>query len=523
MFRFSRILPILLTLLLAACGHTSHQGEINHVAALVDSGQRRQALDAIDSIDVDDLDECDKAHIHFLKATALDEYNDMDEAVTLLRRSLREALSCGHDSIAHKANLYLAYLNNISGNHSLAINHALAALDIADAHGNPRWSGAAYLQLSGSYHARGMMDSSRYYIDRLIPLLPYQSRHDLPDMLNNIAVSRLEADDVEGARRYLDRSLKIAQNEHTYYLMAVSYQQQGRNDSAELMWKKALSGSDPYLQSRISQSYAEWSRGIGEYERASAALYRAQQLKDSLDSRGLGETAMKAHSDSERQDIEEAGRRRMILWIGICVLLVAVVIALWWHLRLRARRARSLSQSTQILSSQKAELEQQMEQLRTEIDVLKGQCDRHNQDAQELEKMVREKSRQLRALEQKHASNEKEMKAMSTQMHRMESHHDKVMDIGQRRHAEIMDGGRATQWSKNDMQLFADYYYLMHPDFAISVKEEYTTLSPTLALIVILTEMGFDQERIRDILGMSSGAWRTARSRINASRLTPPA
>lgn len=28
-----------------------------------------------------------------------------------------------------------------------------------------------------------MMDSSRYYIDRLIPLLPYQSKHDLPDML----------------------------------------------------------------------------------------------------------------------------------------------------------------------------------------------------------------------------------------------------------------------------------------------------------------------------------------------------
>lgn len=504
---------------LCSCSHTTREEEIAHITALLDSGQRRQALSALDSIDDGDLDQCDKARVHFLKATALDEYDDIDEAVTLLQQSLKEAGACGHDSIAHKANLYLAYLNNISGNHTLAIHHAMAALDIADAHGDARWRGAAYLQLSGSYHARGMMDSSRYYIDRLIPLLPYQSKHDLPDMLNNIAVSRLEANDIEGARRYLDRSLKIARNEHTYYLMAMSYQQQGRNDSAELMWQKALSGSDVYLQSRISQAYAEWSRGIGEYEKASEALYRAQILKDSLESRGLGESAMKAHSESEKRDAEESHRRKMLLWVGLSLTLAAVAGVLWWRLRLRARRARSLSQSAKILTTEKAELEEQMQHLRSEIEVLKGQCDRHNHDARELEKMVREKSRQLHALEQKHAVNEREMKAMSSQMQRMESHHDKVMSIGQKRHAEILAGGKATQWTKTDMQLFADYYFLMNPEFAITVKEGYNTLSPTLSLIVILTEMGYEPEQIRETLGMSAGAFRTARSRINTARL----
>lgn len=111
---------------LCSCSHTTREEEIAHITALLDSGQRRQALSALDSIDDGDLDQCDKARVHFLKATALDEYDDIDEAVTLLQQSLKEAGACGHDSIAHKANLYLAYLNNISGNHTLAIHHAMA-------------------------------------------------------------------------------------------------------------------------------------------------------------------------------------------------------------------------------------------------------------------------------------------------------------------------------------------------------------------------------------------------------------
>ena len=500
--------------------HSADRSDLTHIAMLVDSGHHAEALTALDSINERSLNECDRAHLHFLKAVSLDEYTHIDEAIILLRQSLRESEACANDSIAHKANLYLAYLNNISGNHTLAIEHAMSALNIARRHNNLSWEGAAYLQLSGSYHAKGMADSSQYYINRLISILDHQSHYDLPDMLNNIAVSFLNDNDITRARQYLTRSLGLRSHEHTYYLMAVTYQKEGKPDSAEMMWRKALGSENPYMQARISQAYAEWLKETGNFQLAASMMTRAQVIRDSLASRGLGEMAMSAHTSSVKQAVEERHRRSSFWYMLFSIGLLIVVGILWGCLRWKSKRTKRLSMSASLLSSQMEDMEVRMEELRSEIDVLHGQCERHNSDARELEKIVKEKSRQLKALEQKHAAKEREMKEMSTHIHEIESHHDEVMNVGGKKHAELMEGGKATQWTKNDMVLFVEYYYLIHPDFATVMRERYKSLSPTLAMIVILTHMGYDSQNIRDILGMSDGAYRTARSRINANANT---
>ena len=108
---------------------------------------------------------------------------------------------------------------------------------------------------------------------------------------------------------------------------------------------------------------------------------------------------------------------------------------------------------------------------------------------------------------------------LSVQMQKMESHIEEVKTIGAAKHAQLLAGGKATQWSKNDMVLFVEYYSLIHPDFAVMMHDRYASLSPTLSTIVILTDMGFDSQQIKETLGMSDGALRTARSRINSSRI----
>lgn len=503
-----------------SCSHDHKRSErLAEADALVESGHYAEALAILDSIDEQACSISDRARFHFIKAVSLDEYTHINEAILLLRQSIMEATACSDDSIAHKAHIYLAYINNISGNHTLAIEHGISALEIARKHKDPRWEGAAFLQLSGSYHAKGMSDSSRYYLSSLVPLLDHQNRKDLPDMLNNIAVGFLEDNDLQQARHYLARSLRLQSNEHTYYLMAIAYQREGRQDSAEMMWRKALTSKDPFMKARISQAYAEWLKEGGNFEAAAAVMSNARMIRDSLERKGLGEMAMAAHTDSERREAEQHHNRLTLLYLIISGLLLIAVAALWICLRWKSRRAKRLSLSASMLSSQMEDMEGRMDELRAEIDVLHDQCERHDRDARQLEKMVNEKSRQLRLLEQKHACKEREMKVLSVQMQKMESHIEEVKTIGAAKHAQLLAGGKATQWSKNDMVLFVEYYSLIHPDFAVMMHDRYASLSPTLSTIVILTDMGFDSQQIKETLGMSDGALRTARSRINSSRI----
>lgn len=518
MRKIYQIIIITLALIAIGCIRKNVANDLERADAMIRAGERAAALAALDSIDLNDLDAPQIANLHFMRGTCFDEYSHIDSAVFCIRRALREADKCGADSISHKAALYMAYLSNIAGNHTLAVNYGRLALKLAEKRNNPRWIGSDCLQLSGSYFAKGMLDSSDYFIERLVPILEHQDNRDLPDMLNNIAVSRMMQGDINGARFYLERSISLSPNEHSYYLMAETYVQEGHNDSAEIMWQKALTGNDLYLQSRISNAYAQWLTSIGERERAADIMLQSRHLKDSLDVRNLSEKAFTAHLSDERREYESAAKRKSVWLIAILSLFFVVMAALWIIMRRKSRIAAVLTQSADSLSDQMLEMEHQMAALRTEIDLLKGQCERHNKDARELEHMVHEKSRQLRQLEQKYSDKEHEMKKTTSKLRKMVSDHDEVSSVGRQRYCEIMADGKAIQWTKHDMTMFLEYYYLMHPEFALSVSKDYGKLSPSLAMILVLEDMDFSQEKIQASMGMSGGAFRTARSRINAAR-----
>lgn len=485
---------------------------------LRDSGDLQAAMMAIDSIDDGNFSRRGHARYLYLKGATRDEYSEIDRAIFYMKGAVREAAACGDDSLRHDATLYLSYLSNISGNTNLAIDYAFQALSLAERLNNRSWEGQAYLQLSGSYFAKGKIDSSDYYINKLIPILEYQREYDLPDMLNNIAVSHLRQGDASMARRCLRRSLSIKPNEHTYYLLAETYCLEGRPDSARTMWIKALDGKDLYLQSRISQAYARWLQSVGEFEKASEMLSRSNALKDSLDSRGLGEAAMTANNVYDRKALEDVQTRHRMFYGAICVVLVIVAISLWSFSRSKSKKAATLTRSASSLAVQMAEMESMMEQLRSEIETLRSQSEQHNRDACELGIMVERKSRQLRSLEEKYAGKESEMREMQSRVKAMESERNDLMQIGKQRYAELAAGGKATLWNKRDMQLFIDYYCLINPGFGIRLDREYSSLSPTLKMILILEDAGRDAVAVQVALGMSPGAYRTARSRINAHR-----
>lgn len=512
------LLIILFTLCGTDCSRSYDDKELDRVDALLRAGERHAAGVMVDSLSSGRFSAEGRVRELFLKAVTRDEFHDIESAVSYIMQSKRAADAIGDDSLSYASSLYHAYLCNISGNLNMAVNHAREALALAERTGKPAWTGAACLQLSGSYHAKGMLDSSDYYIDRLIPLLGHQEERDLPDMLNNIAVSLLNRGKVDLARSYLRRSIELRPHEHTYYILAALYGMEGDRASAERMWIKAVTGSDPVLQSRILRSYAEWLKENGEFERASDCLSRSQLISDSIGGEALGEKAMSASMLDERGEMERATWRGTALYGALCIGLASGLLTLWFLGRRKSRKVKNLVMSSARMKEDMDDMAVQMDLLREEIRSLREQCNSGSELRQELEDRVDRKSGELRELESRFSIKEKEMQKMRSIMERSEADRADIMKVGARHFLELKQGGTALLWNKRDIRMFRDYYYLVNPDFGCRIMNEYTSLSPVLNMILILGDMGFDGAGIRRILGMSDGAYRTARSRINSRR-----
>ena len=447
-----------------------------------------------------------------------DEYTHIDSAIFYMERARRAAIAAGDDSTHHDAAVYLAYLNNVSAHPNLAIRYAREAIQISDRNGNARWKGNDYLQLSGAYYGKGLIDSSDYYIRKTLHYVKYQRRSELPDFLNNIAVSYLRQNATDSARSLLMRSLAIRPTEHAYYLLAESYQADGKKDSAEMMWRKALRGNDLYLRSRISSAYAEWLRKQGDYRRSAEMQSQAMALKDSLDSRDLGGTALTANNALDISYIEQRQHRWTIFFSVVLAVLAAVAAGLLVYSRRKALRARRVSRSAETLQGQMVAMETQMESLRAEIASLQEQRDSHDRSARQLEATLKAKTQCLCELERQHSETDRELRQLRQRVQRMENEMEERLRTGRRLHESLECGGNATQWNKHEMDCFVQYYALTNPEFGSDMEAHYNSLSPTLAMMLVLNDMGYDAERVQATLGMSAGAYRTAKSRLNSRR-----
>ncbi len=515
--RFLLLAALAALIAAAACQRRDLGSErLATIDSLYASGDREGAAAELEYLDEHELAGVTLARYLCLKGAVLDEYENIDSAIYYMKRAERIASGIGCDSVLHEAAIYLSYLHNISGNPNLAIKYAGEAIAISEKHDNRQWRGTDYMQLAGSYYNKGMVDSSDYYTRKSQCFIKYQKRRDLPDMLNNVAVSYLRHGQLDSARLYLRNSLEICPNEHTYYLLAESYQMAGNRDSAEVMWGKAVAGKDPYLRARIETSYADWLRAQGEFQRSADAQARANALKDSLDRIGLGEAALTANSVSERMELEQSERRKVVYYCVLCGLLAIAVLALWIYNRRKSRNEKKLTESADSLQSQLEQMEQQMADLRSEISTLRRQRDQHDLNARELEQLVKGKTRQLNALEQEHAEKDREMRQMQSKLRKIESDIDERIKLGQKLMHDIENGGKASQWNKHQMESFIHYYSITRPECADNIGNNYKPLSPTLAMILVLADMGMDAEAIQNTLGMSTGAYRTAKSRLNS-------
>ena len=204
------------------------------------------------------------------------------------------------------------------------------------------------------------------------------------------------------------------------------------------------------------------------------------------------------HQELARQEEKKASQRIVIIWICVGVILFAVLVG--YELYRRSVKAYSkLDKSYQTI--------QKIQQRITHIEA--------------------ERDRKMAERESEKEQHDKDVASISQKYDkRIEQLRDRVDNV-QREAFERIGRGRAIYRavlrntpirSREDEKCLIEYYSVFHYESYHKWMEEYEDLTIRYLVILILQEMGKPDSDIEQLLCVSSGALRTAKSRINAKK-----
>lgn len=153
---------------------------------------------------------------------------------------------------------------------------------------------------------------------------------------------------------------------------------------------------------------------------------------------------------------------------------------------------RSVKKGVKKLKKREADYEKTINSNNRKIDALtkKGKAN--------MEKIAKMK-RQMKSLEKRNADKERKLKAQ----------------IGQNLWKELEEGGNIVQWSSEDCACLLEYYRTIDGGFVNHVENDYTQLSDSQLVYLLLERSGKDVAQICNALNMQASSLRSLKSRLS--------
>ena len=220
---------------------------------------------------------------------------------------------------------------------------------------------------------------------------------------------------------------------------------------------------------------------MGDYQSACETVQRIAEVKDSIlqkqheeDIRGLQQ-----NFDQERTAMRKHGRLMVTIWSACALPFLSITGCLYLYYRYL------------IGNKQLCAISSQLEKYRNRLKL--------------LQENGRTDTREVERLTQKIAELQKRQNAQ--------------LENGKRLMAEIEEGGSTVLWHRNDFGDSIEYYRTIDSSFVAHLETDFDHLSAKYIFFSIIENMGYDNEQLQRIMGVSQSTIRSIRSRINNSLL----
>ena len=442
------------------------------------------------------------ARTYYYKGVIQKEQNRTREAVESLKQAEFLADASGDLLLQSKVCNSLEDINFSAGEYDKALEYALRAVDCCSRLDNPKLLLEDYEALAVAYHHVGKQDSALYYFEQCVPLTAYVRKEEQAHVLANLGVYYKNMGGLQKAEELLKRSVEIEPHGFAYRSLASLYADRGDYVKAEEFYQQALAIAER-LDTRIStlQGLRELKMQTGDYRSANAMASDIAMLKDSLErTRKTEDVARQQQSIDHRQVKKEmnANLRKSWYWsLSLLVLLLAFAAYYFYRKRQDDVRMRRLQQ-------QMAENAKDIMAARLDAEDVEGKMTELRRDHRKAKDQLYNMQQRVEQLQEKQDSTIEKMRMDYAQ----QLSHGRVL------HDALLAGGTTQLWRKQDFLDFECYYCMRDIPFSIELNEGNAALSPQQRCCLILSHMGKSDEEIRNIMGMSEGAWRTMLSRM---------
>ena len=425
----------------------------------------------------------------FVKGASLLDDKKTQEGVVWLKKAEEQAKEIDDAKLHFYINSYLACLNHISGNFRLALPYGKKALYNAVRTGNKEKIGYAYDITASSFQRLGEKDSAFSHINKGLQFIKYLPDDEKANLLNNAALIYGQVGSPHKAKELLKQSLAFCPNANAYGTLAQVYSDEGKDDSAALLWEKALRTN--HLRQKISfmKSYAKWQKRNGKYEEASATSIKAAELKDSLARQQQAEVVKEIQDKYDMKVKEGEAQRWIIIFLSaIIVILIASIIISCKYIRTRKKER----------------------QAQEEIAANRMMIADYTTLIKQMKESGKEKSAEVRKLQRK-----------------LDMLYEKQAEIiynGRCIFEDVKNGKGKKKWTDEMFGWFVEYYRTINYPFIMHLEHDYNGLSYMNMAFLILYEVECkdDLHKLGRIMGMEDGAMRVMKSRINKKLIEEP-
>lgn len=386
------------------------------------------------------------------------------------------ALLVGNDKLSYKVYESLSAINKLSGNYKLELGYAKKALNIVPRVNNKKWTYDALYKLAIAYNRLGQKDSSLYYLNKMEPFLKYVPQNDLPNTLISIAYLYKHTNP-EKAKYYLEKSLSERESSYALAHLSDIYVNEGKNDEAYLLLKKALTINDDNPKDIILHNLLDYDMEHGRTDSVCQYVNEIIAIKDSMIDNLRNDTIkdLQLRFDHEvamhkQEKVTSNWQKGLLATILFVTLLIAYIIIKRYKEKTRM---------------------------------------------QEAQMQINDLMDQIRELEESEEDNSAAIQKLNNQIKDTMDKEGALLKQGKMLYDLIKDGKKVHGWRKKDFELFINYfkaidYKTVNRLVRTKRKEK---LTPQKLFFLLLKEMGYDKKEIARILSIEETSVNTLNTR----------
>lgn len=304
-------------------------------------------------------DKTNLARAYYYKGAILySDLKDIDQAIVFTKKAEYLAEELKDLPLCSKIYSHLALINCKSENFNTALYYEKLALSYSYKTGDKTMTGIALDRIGSIFNAKDMLDSSFYYMKKMIPYIKYLKKEDQPGYFTNIGATFYNNGEFKKAFFYIKKSLAIKPTSHAYFLYGSILIEQGHEAEAWALWSKALNTDDIALKAEVMQWMAGFKKEKGEYKEATLLTDSINIFKDSLKSIQKAEAVMHIQKKIELNENDHRAYIRTRIIVGTAVaLVIAFVLFVIYHTRKISRAKNIMADNRRMMEKYTAELE----------------------------------------------------------------------------------------------------------------------------------------------------------------------